>query len=169
MSKLDLRESFAKRRQAAFEEPAPPPELKTEAPADPKAPRVPRKTTFTVACEDLETGEPRNLVVTSKVPDGAGLDAIAREVAKMSGGIAWGLKPVGEYQRALMLATVLVQADGLEDWAWERCREDVIFLGVLYGGLAEHQAAYFRRKRDPATGEVDSQLSGVVRGPLSFG
>ncbi|HCB04516.1 MAG TPA: hypothetical protein DEQ43_09770 [Nocardioides bacterium] len=168
MTKIDLRESFRKRRDEALQPPEAPPELKTE-PADPKAPRVSRKVTFTVTCDDLETGEPRSVVVTSKVPDGAGLDAIAREVARMSGGVAWPLKPAGEYQRALMLATVLVQAVDLDDWAWERAREDIVFLGVLYGGLAEHQAAYFRRQRDPATGEVDPRLSGLARSPLAPG
>lgn len=170
MSGLDLRDAFQKAKEQALEEPKPPLALQAKADeADPKAPRVTRQATFTVRCLAPETGEPLEALVVSVVPDGPGLEAIEREVARRSGGVPWSLKPPSSYQRALMLATVLVQCKDLPEWVWARVQEDSLFLQVVYGGLAEHQAAYFRLKGDPATGAADPRLSGMARGPLASG
>jgi hypothetical protein len=165
---IDLRDSFRKRKEEALQVPELPPALRVQdEPADPKAPKVSRRMGFEVSARDPETGEIRTVKIVSKVPNGEGLDAIERDVARRSGGVSWALKPPNAFSRAMMLATVTVQVEDLEDWVWQRMCEDITFLTTVYGGLAEHQARYFRRERDPATGEVDPGLSGLARGPLT--
>lgn len=136
---------------AAMEKPA--------AEAEAQVKLVPRILGFPLRYRDPDSGEIREMVIISQVPDGKTQEMIGRDTVARNTGLAWEVVPPPMRNRAYMLATCTYQIQNMVEWLWERLQEDPELLDAVYARLGKHASDYFRGDVRPGdAGKIKPRL-----------